>query len=210
MLRAGHIGCIKMAKLILQIYEGDTPLTLVETARVIQGLQDSQIRETANMTYNEGGENLPRRCDNRRHDLYRKCVGGGVCLAKKYKRCELSADQICSTCESKVITDTLNWMFERYYGGKYTAAWRRTRATKRSKPEREKATKKRGEEKKREQLEILNGMAEKPKPTRKKKVAPRDNQKPKSKKEPEKDKKLAVTKTKKTRGRPRRRQSEAA
>ena len=145
-----------MGKLILQIYEGETPLTLVETARIIKGLKDSHILETANATYEEGGESLPRHCDNKRHNLYRKCVGGGVCLAKKYKRCGVSPDAICSVCESKVITDTLNYMFQVYYDGKYTSKWRTTRINKNSKPVRAKATKKRGEDLKKEHQEVLN------------------------------------------------------
>lgn len=125
-----------MGKLVLQIYEDDTPLTLVEVARIIKGLTDKQIRQTANATYNQGGESLPRRCDNKRHDLYKKCVGGGICLAKKYKKCGVFVDQICGSCESDVITDTLNYVFDTYYDGRYRAAWRKTRVTKRSRPER--------------------------------------------------------------------------
>ena len=202
-------------KLVLQIYENDVPLTLVEVARIIHGLKDKDIRETANSTWNN--DDIPRFCRNKLHTHYRSCVGGGICIAKKYKRMFSFIDQVCVSCESTVITDTLNYMFKTYYDGRYRAEWRKTRKTRRSKPDREdKAAKTRGEKKKQEQIAALNGMTSEPP---KKKGRPKKSKpakaKPKEKKKPKTEKKLAVAKPrqKKIQGRPRNRkvrQAEAA
>lgn len=196
-----------MAKLVLQIYdENDAPLTLIEVARIVRGITDEAVRETANSTYTESGKDLPKRCDNRNHNLYKKCVGGGICFAKKYKRLDVSVDQVCGSCESKVITDTLNHIFNTYYDGNYTAKWRSTRAKKAARPA--KAPKKRGETKKEEQIKALNNIKSEPAKTKPKGRPKKDNpDKVKPKKEKKKKPKVAVPKTRNrtVRGRPGRR-----
>jgi|WetSurSiteA1Bulk_404760.scaffolds.fasta_scaffold92882_2 hypothetical protein len=117
-------------KLVLQIYEDDVPLTLIGTAKVIMGLKDEQIREVANSANDRA--HLPKYCNNKEHHHYNACIGGGICLAKKYKRLFSFVDVVCTTCDSYVIVDTLNYMFSEYYEGKYRAEWRKTRRDKRS------------------------------------------------------------------------------
>lgn len=112
-------------KLVLQIYEDEVPLTLIGTAKVIMGLKDEQIREVANSARDRS--RLPKYCDNKEHHHYNACIGGGICLAKKYKRLFSFVDLICTSCDSHVIVDTLNYMFSEYYEGKYRAEWRKTR-----------------------------------------------------------------------------------
>lgn len=135
-----------MSKMVLQIYKGDVPLTLVEVGRIIHGLKDEEIHETANAILTDEAKKLPRRCDNKDHHHYKKCVGGGICLAKKYKRLFASVDLTCVSCESKAITDTLNYIFDRYYNGEYRAEWRQTRRNKSYAPPKKSKPKKQVEE----------------------------------------------------------------
>jgi hypothetical protein len=134
-------------RLILQIYEADVPLTQIGVAKVIMGLQDDQLREVANATFKEASCSIPRYCRNKEHHHYNACIGGGICLAKKYKRIFEVVDLVCVSCDSQVIVDTLNYVFDVYYDGKYKAEWRKPRQGKRSRAaalKQEQATKKRG------------------------------------------------------------------
>jgi hypothetical protein len=112
-------------RLVLQIYEDDVPLTLMGTAKIIMGLKDEHIREVANST--QGRSHLPKYCNNKEHHHYNACIGGAICLAKKYKRLFSSVDIVCNSCDSYIIVETLNYIFNEYYGGRYRAEWRKTR-----------------------------------------------------------------------------------
>jgi hypothetical protein len=101
-------------RLILQIYEADVPLTQIGVAKVIMGLRDDQLREVANSTFKEASCKVPRYCRNKEHHHYNACIGGGICLAKKYKRIFEIIDPVCVSCDSQVIVDTLNYVFDVY------------------------------------------------------------------------------------------------
>lgn len=130
-------------KKVLQIYEGEVPLTLQSVGKLLLTIKDEELRETANSTYSS--QRLPKNCDNKEHIYYRKCVGGGVCLARKYRRLFAQTDSICGACESEGLIATLNYIFDTYYGGKYKAAWRAVR-TKTPRPEKAKRGRKKKEE----------------------------------------------------------------
>ena len=118
------------SKLILQIYENDVPLTLIGVAKIIMGMKDKHLKEIANAGF-RGETRIPKYCDNKNHHHYNACIGGGICLAKKYKRLFSFVDMVCVSCDSHVIIDTLNYMFDEYYNGQYRAEWRRPRQGKR-------------------------------------------------------------------------------
>jgi hypothetical protein len=123
-------------KLVLQIYEGEAqiPLRLTDIGNLLARIKDEEIHATANKSLDLYETRLPRCCDNKEHVHYKKNIGGGICFAKKYKRLNLLSDQVCGSCQSNVITRTLNYIFSEYYDGKYIAEWRRTKTTIRSKP----------------------------------------------------------------------------
>lgn len=147
-------------KYILQIHEGEVPLTQEATSRIIKAIKDEHLREIANSTYNTN--ELPTRCDNKSHMLYRKCVGGGICLARKYKRLFSHPDQVCSTCQSQGLVDTLNYLFSVYYEEDYRAEWRTPRRTKRSKSTRKEVKESTsGKTVKEQQIETLNNIEDK-------------------------------------------------
>lgn len=150
---------------VMQIYKGDVPLTQVETARVIQSVKEDHIVKTANLVLSEESP-ISRRCDNKNHNLYKKCVGGGMCLAKKYKKGTALVDQMCSTCDSKVIVEALNYIFDNFYEENYKAEWRTPRKTKRLSPERPSKKKQISKD---DQTAILNSLDGPAPPRRRKK-----------------------------------------
>jgi hypothetical protein len=129
-------------KLVLQIFEEDVPLTQIGAAKIIMGMKDKHLREIANTGF-RGEPRIPKYCNNKDHHHYNACIGGGICLAKKYKRLFSFVDLECVSCESTNIVTTLNYMFDEYYSGRYRAEWRKPRG-RRATIEKEKVFKKRG------------------------------------------------------------------
>ena len=111
-----------MARQLLQIYENKASLTSTEAGKLLLTITDDILRDVANSMFSE--PSLPRRCDNKEHMLFRKYVGGGICVAQKYKRLFSWIDPICSTCYSQNIVNTLNFIFNKYYDGRYRCEWR--------------------------------------------------------------------------------------
>jgi hypothetical protein len=171
-------------KLVLQIYEGDVPLTQIGVAKIIMGMKDEHLREIANTGF-RGEPRIPRYCNNKDHHHYNACIGGGICLAKKYKRIFSVVDLECVSCESHNITDTLNYMFEEYYDGRYRAEWRKPRRGKRASVEREKVSRKRGKKKEEEPAPV-------PDEIKQESITKKDSPKKKVERPPRKKKELEI------------------
>jgi len=114
-----------MSNFVLQIYENETPLRLSEIGILLLRIKDEFINDAAQESLHSN--KVPKSCDNPDHLSYKKYVGGGICLAKKYKRLGMATDQICQACQSKNIVETLNFIFEKFYAGMYSACWRVSR-----------------------------------------------------------------------------------
>lgn len=120
---------------MLQITENKIPLRLNEVANVLLKIKDEYIRDAAQAALRMS-ELVPHKCNNKDNVYYNKFIGGGICLAKKYKRLGVSKDLVCQDCQSSNIVKTLNYIFDRYFSGRYHASWKTVKRVVSAKPER--------------------------------------------------------------------------
>jgi hypothetical protein len=108
---------IEGARRVLNILEGETPLTAIEVDAVIDCISDDHIALLAKGRPKE----IKGRCIS---GFY---VGEGTCLAKKFGKYGAGEDPACRSCKHGEILDQLNYIFREVFGGKYRAEWRQKR-----------------------------------------------------------------------------------